>query len=124
MIRARSTPLPRLLKRPGLLLLAAVAACALGTVSAYAYPMLRKAAPALSVKITTRPATYSKSATATFKWKRVSATATTCRLDKAAYKKCKTSMTYKTLPEGRHAFSVRVNRAGRSGSQPSGGRST
>ena len=110
MFRARSTPLPRLLKRPGLLLLAAVAACALGTVSAYAYPMLRKAAPALSVKITTRPATYSKSATATFKWKRVSATATTCRLDKAAYKKCKTSMTYKTLPEGRHAFSVRVNR--------------
>ena len=110
MIRARSHSAPRLLKHPGLLLFAAVAACALGTASAYAYALMPNATPALSVKLTTHPAAYSRSTTARFTWKAVSATATLCRLDTGAYKKCKKRATYKNLLAGTHTFWVRVSR--------------
>jgi hypothetical protein len=91
---------------------AAVAACALTAASAAAYPLLQQTAPALSIKMLKRPATYSRSATAGFAWKRVSAARTRCKLDTRKFAACRTSITYRRLKAGKHTFTVTVSHGG------------
>ncbi len=101
---------PHVLRRLCLPLLALVAACVFGAASASAAALLPHSTPALSVKITKRPLAYSRSASPTFAWKKVSATKTMCKLDARPFAKCGTQIVYKKLLAGKHSFWVRVYR--------------
>ena len=86
----------------------ALIVCAATAASAAAYPLVQHAAPALRVRISKRPAAYSRSASATFAWKAVSATKTMCRMDAKKFARCRKKITYRHVPAGKHTFTVRV----------------
>ncbi len=67
------------------------------------------ASTAVTVKITTHPATAARSTTAKFGWKTTGTGLTvTCRLGTGAYAKCSKTRSYANLTQGAHSFSVRV----------------
>jgi hypothetical protein len=94
-------------------LCAALLAGAIGASPAVARPLAPSAVRPLSVTITTRPPVYSRSRSAHFAFKAVSATRVACRLDKHAYAPCTAGHTYRGLNAGRHTFRVRVKRNGK-----------
>jgi large repetitive protein len=63
-----------------------------------------RAAP--TVNIGSRPASATKSRTATFTFAADSDAATTCKLDGGAFEACVLSKTYSGLPDGSHTFTV------------------
>ena len=70
---------------------------------------LLPASTAVTVKITTHPATAARSTTAKFAWKTTGTGLTvTCRLGTGAYAKCSKSHSYANLTQGAHSFAVRV----------------
>ena len=99
---------PSPLRRLRLPILVLAAACALGVATAAAAVFLPQTTKPLSVKISKRPLANSRLATASFAWKKVSATRTQCKLDKKKFAKCGAAITYKKLLAGKHSFWVRV----------------
>ncbi len=97
---------PRLHGLPRSVVIAALA-CLLMAAPAAAKALL-PASTAVTVKITTHPATAARSTTAKFGWKTTGTGLTvTCRLGTGAYAKCSKTHSYANLKQGAHSFSVR-----------------
>jgi large repetitive protein len=94
-------------------LCAALLACVIGAAPAMARPVFPSVTRPLSVKIISRPPAFSRSSSARFIWKAVSAKGVACRLNGHAYAPCKSGHVYRNLQAGRHTFRVRVKRNGK-----------
>src|SRR5690349_17278605 len=99
----------RLLRAP----LFVVIALLVGGATAFGMPYIAHTAP--SVTITSKPAVWASSASASFAWsKSGTISSTTCQIDGGSFTACTTSKTYSGLAAGAHTFTVKVS--GSSGS--------
>ena len=90
-------------------LMVAALACLLMAAPAAARALIPSTTTAVSIKITTHPATDARTTTAKFAWK---ATGTklsvSCRLGSGKYAKCSKTHTYANMKPGAHSFTVRA----------------
>jgi hypothetical protein len=100
-----------LLRMPALpaALLVAAAALVLAP-AASAHPTGSPSLVTIGVVISKRPASPTNQTTAKFAWKAIGhVTKTTCRLDAAPWRTCRSKITYKNLLPGVHTFRVKVS---------------
>ena len=86
----------------------AAAVCAVAAAPAAARPAMRFATTTLAVKLTSHPAAFSHSPTASFAWGTTGTGTVTCRLDAGPWAKCSKKRSYPGLADGAHAFTVRI----------------